>query len=54
MKQYNGVVASLSLKKQMISEAIEYYIYSMQKDNCNQASIDAYTYLLMEIEQSET
>ena len=38
------------LKKQMLLEALEYYIYRLEKDNCNQAAIDAFTELLQEFE----
>jgi len=38
------------LKKQMLIEAVEYYIHDMQSNNCNQAAIDVYTKLLEELE----
>jgi hypothetical protein len=31
--------------RQMVIEALEYYIYSMEKDNCNEAAIYAYNTL---------
>jgi len=34
----------------MLIEALEYYIYRMKEDNCNQVAIDAYTTLLKEID----
>ena len=40
------------LKQQMMIEALEYYIYRLKEDNCNQAAIDAFTDLLNEIEES--
>ena len=38
------------LKKQMLIEAVEYYIHDMQSNNYNQAAIDVYTKLLEELE----
>lgn len=38
-------------RNEMIIDALEYYIYRLKKDNCTQASIDAFTQLLEEIEQ---
>ena len=35
----------------MLIDALEYYIYRLKKDNCTQASIDAFTKLLEQIEQ---
>jgi len=37
-------------RTQMLIEALEFYIYRMKEDNCNQAAIDAYTTLLKEID----
>lgn len=34
----------------MLVEALEFYIYRMKEDNCNQAAIDAYMNLLKEID----
>jgi hypothetical protein len=39
-----------SMKTQMLVEALEFYIYRLKKDNCNQAAIDVFTELLNEIE----
>jgi len=36
--------------RQMVIEALEYYISSMQQDNANQAAITAYNTLLRWIE----
>ena len=40
-------------KNEMLIEALEYYIYDMKKNNCNQAAIDFYTELLKELEAEE-
>lgn len=40
-------------KNEMLIEALEYYIYHLEKDNCNQAAIDVFTDLLHEIEREE-
>jgi 23S rRNA G2069 N7-methylase RlmK/C1962 C5-methylase RlmI len=40
-------------KNEMLIEALEYYLYHLEKDNCNQAAIDVYTDLLHEIEREE-
>jgi hypothetical protein len=40
-------------KNQMLIEAVEYYIYHLVKDNCNQAAIDVFTELLNELEAEE-
>lgn len=40
-------------KNQMLIEAVEHYIYSMQKVNANQAAIDVYTELLNQLEAEE-
>ena len=39
--------------RQMVIEALEYYIEGLKKDNCNQAAINAYQTLLnwIELEQ---
>ena len=36
--------------RQMAIEALEFYIYHLHKDNCNQAEINAFTTLLRWIE----
>jgi len=36
--------------RQMAIEALEFYIYHLHKDNCNQAAINAFTTLLRWIE----
>lgn len=41
------------IKQQAIIEALEYYIYHLEKCNANQAAIDAYTELLNELESSQ-
>ena len=38
-------------KTDMLMDAVEHYIYSMKKNNCNQAAIDVYTELLNELEK---
>jgi hypothetical protein len=38
------------MDRQMVIEALEYYIYRMEKDNCNEAAITAYNTLLRWIE----
>jgi hypothetical protein len=38
------------LKKEMMIEALEYYIQRLKDDNCNEAAIEAFTELLNEIE----
>ena len=37
-------------KKQMLIDAVDYYIYSMQKVNANQSAINVYTELLNQLE----
>lgn len=41
-------------RTQMLIEALEYYIQDLKDNNCTEASIEAYTDLLNEIEQNET
>ena len=41
-------------RTQMLIEALEYYIQDLKDNNCTEASIEAYTELLNEIEQNET
>jgi hypothetical protein len=38
------------LKTQAIVEALEFYIYRLKKDNCNEAAIDLYTKIIKEID----
>jgi hypothetical protein len=38
------------LKQEALVEALEYYIYRLQKDNANQAAIDLYTNILKEVD----
>jgi hypothetical protein len=38
-------------KNQMLVEALEFYIYDMVKNNCNDAAIEAFTELKNEIEE---
>jgi hypothetical protein len=42
------------LKQQALVEALEYYIYRLQKDNANQAAIDLYTNILKEVDPDST
>jgi hypothetical protein len=42
------------LKQQAIVEALEFYIYRLQKDNANQAAIDLYTQVLKEVDPDST
>jgi hypothetical protein len=37
-------------RTELLVEALEYYIYKLKEDNCNEAAIDAYTTLLKEID----
>jgi hypothetical protein len=41
------------LKQQAIIEALEFYIYQMKKDNCNEAAIDLFTQVLKEINPND-
>jgi hypothetical protein len=41
------------LKQQAIVEALEFYIYHLQKVNANQAAIDLYTELLKELDPND-
>jgi hypothetical protein len=51
MQQLNrNHIMDQSNRNHMLVEALEYYIYRMKKDNCNQAAIDAYMDLLKEID----
>jgi hypothetical protein len=36
--------------REMVIEALEYYIYRMKEDNCNEAAITAYNTLLRWVE----
>jgi hypothetical protein len=38
------------MDRQMVIEALEFYIYRMEQDNCNEAAITAYNTLLRWIE----
>ncbi len=40
-------------KTDMLIEALEYYVYKLKEDNCNQAAIDVFTDLLNELESSQ-
>lgn len=37
-------------RTELLVEALEYYIYKLKEDNCNEAAINAYTTLLKEID----
>lgn len=41
------------MKKEMLIDAVDYYIYRMKRDNANQAAIDVYTELLNELEEDD-
>jgi hypothetical protein len=41
-------------KTDMLIEALEYYVYKLKEDNCNQAAIDVFTDLLNELESSQS
>jgi len=41
-------------RTQMLIEALEYYIQDLKDNDCTEASIEAYTELLNEIEENET
>jgi len=49
---YFGVIMSLISQKdrEMVIKALEYYIYRMKEDKCNEAAINAYNTLLRWIE----
>jgi hypothetical protein len=40
-------------RTQMLIEALEYYIQDLKDNDCTEASIEAYTELINEIEQNE-
>ena len=40
-------------KTRMLIDAVDQYIYNMQKVNANQAAIDVYTELMNELEEEE-
>jgi hypothetical protein len=44
---------SKDMKKEMLIDAVDYYIYRMKRDNANQAAIDVYTELLNELEEDD-
>jgi hypothetical protein len=46
----SGLMTEAEMKQEMLVEALEYYIYHLHKDNCNQAAIDAFSELLYEVE----
>jgi len=41
------------LKQQAIVEALEFYIYRLKEDNCNQAAIDLFTQVLKEVNPND-
>jgi hypothetical protein len=41
------------LKQQAITEALEFYIYRMKKDNCNEAAIELFTQVLKEVNPND-
>ena len=41
------------LKEKAIIEALEFYIYRLQKDNANQAAIDLFTQVLKEVNPND-
>jgi len=49
---YFGVIMSLISQKdrEMVIEALEYYIHKLKEDNCTEASIYAYNTLLRWVE----
>ena len=38
--------------REMVIEALEYYIHKLKEDNCNQAAIDLFTQVLKEIDSN--
>jgi hypothetical protein len=40
-----------ALKQEAMIEALEYYIFKLKEDNCNQAAIDLFTEVLKEVEE---
>jgi hypothetical protein len=40
----------MTSKTEMLIEALEFYIQDLKKNNCTEASIEAYTSLLKEID----
>jgi hypothetical protein len=48
---FGGIMSLISqMDRQMVIEALEYYICRMKKDNCNEAAITAYNTLLRWVE----
>jgi len=41
------------LKQQAITEALEFYIYRMKKDNSNEAAIELFTQVLKEVNPND-
>jgi len=41
------------LKQQAITEALEFYIYRMKKDNANEAAIELFTQVLKEVNPND-
>ena len=41
------------LKQDAITEALEYYIFKLKEDKCNQAAIDFFTQVLKEIDPND-
>ena len=41
------------LKQQAITEALEYYIFKLKEDKCNQAAIDLFTQVLKEVNPND-
>jgi hypothetical protein len=41
------------LKQEAITEALEFYIYRMKKDNCNEAAIELFTQVLKEVNPND-
>jgi hypothetical protein len=41
------------LKQEALTEALEYYIYRLKEDNCNQAAIDLFTQVLKEVNPND-
>ena len=39
--------------REMLIEALDFYIYRLRKDNCNQAAIDAHEALLARLDGGE-
>jgi hypothetical protein len=51
MRDFLLLMSLISQKdREMVIESLEYYIYRMKEDNCNEAAITAYNTLLRWIE----